>query len=177
LLKDGKDIFVLNEKNLKIADPDIIISQETCEVCAAYTNQVKKAIEILPKKPILHSIDPHNIHEIINSVTTLGEILDKQGKAKEIVNVLQKRIQHIKKNQNSKKPNVLAIEWVEPFFTAGHWIPEMIEIAGGVNMISKTGEHSRRLNFEEMVKVEFFFVERLQFLLLFLAYLIFPLVL
>jgi len=154
LLKDGKDIFVLNEKNLKDANPDLIISQETCEVCAAYTNQVKKAIEILQTKPILHSIDPHNIHEIIHSVTTLGEILEKQVKAKEITDNLKKRIQHIEKNPNNEKPNIVAIEWVEPFFTAGHWIPEMIEIAGGVNLISKTGEHSRRLDFEEISKAD-----------------------
>ena len=154
LLKDGKDIFVLNEKNLKDANPDLIISQETCEVCAAHTNQVKKAIEILQTKPILHSIDPHNIHEIIHSVTTLGEILEKQVKAKEIVDSLKKRIQHISENPNNKKPKIVAIEWVEPFFTAGHWIPEMIEIAGGVNLISKTGEHSRRLDFEEVSKAD-----------------------
>ncbi len=154
LLKDGKVIFVLNEKNLINANPDLIISQETCEVCAAYTNQVKKAIEILQKKPIIHSIDPHNIHEIVKSVTTLGKILEKQEKAKEIVSSLEKRIQHIKKNQNNKKPNIVAIEWIEPFFTAGHWVPEMIEIAGGVNMISKTGEHSRRLEFEEISKAD-----------------------
>ena len=154
LLKDGKDIFVLNEKNLKDANPDLIISQETCEVCAAYTNQVKKAIEILQTKPILHSIDPHNIHEIIHSVTTLGEILEKQVKAKEITDNLKKRIQYIEKNPNNEKPNIVAIEWVEPFFTAGHWVPEMIEIAGGVNLISKTGEHSRRLDFEEISKAD-----------------------
>ncbi len=154
LLKDGKDIFVLNEKNLKDANPDLIISQETCEVCAAYTNQVKKAIEILQTKPILHSIDPHNIHEIIHSVTTLGEILEKQVKAKEITDNLKKRIQHIEKNPNNEKPTIVAIEWVEPFFTAGHWIPEMIEIAGGINLISKTGEHSRRLDFEEISKAD-----------------------
>ncbi len=154
LLKDGKDIFVLNEKNLKDANPDLIISQETCEVCAAYTNQVKKAIEILQTKPILHSIDPHNIHEIIHSVTILGEILEKQVKAKEIVDNLKKRIQHIAENPNNEKPNIVAIEWVEPFFTAGHWVPGMIEIAGGVNLISKTGEHSRRLDFEEISKAD-----------------------
>jgi len=73
-------------------------------------------------------------------------------KAKEITNSLEKRIQNIKKTENDKKPKVLAIEWIEPFFTAGHWIPEMIQIAGGVNMISKIGEHSRRLDFQEVIK-------------------------
>ena len=152
LINDGKDIFVLNEKNLKEASPDLIISQETCEVCAAYTDQVNKAVKILKKKPILHSIDPHNLQEIINSVIELGKILGKETKAKEIIDSLEKRIQNVKKPQNNKRPRVLAIEWIEPFFTAGHWVPEMIQIAGGINMISKIGEHSRRLDFQEVVK-------------------------
>ncbi len=152
LLNDKKDIFILNEKNLIESNPDLIISQETCEVCAAYTNQVNKALQILQKKPMLYSMDPHNLNEIINSVTELGKILGNEMKAKEITNSLEKRIQNIKKIENDKKPKVLAIEWIEPFFTAGHWIPEMIQIAGGVNMISKIGEHSRRLDFQEVIK-------------------------
>ena len=150
LLSDGKDIFQLNEKNLKNANPDLIISQETCEVCAAYTNQVKNALEILPKKPELYSMDPHNLHEIIQSVIKLGNILQQDQKALEIVNGLKKRIQNIQNFQNKIKPKILAIEWIEPFFTAGHWIPEMIELAGGINLISKTGEHSRRMDMIEV---------------------------
>ena len=152
LLNDKKDIFILNEKNLIESNPDLIISQETCEVCAAYTNQVNKALQILEKKPKLYSMDPHNLNEIINSVTELGKILGKETKAKEIIDSLEKRIQNVRKLQNNKSPKVLAIEWIEPFFTAGHWIPEMIQIAGGTNMISKIGEHSRRLEFQEIIK-------------------------
>ncbi len=152
LINDGKDIFVLNEKNLKEASPDLIISQETCEVCAAYTDQVNKAVKILQKKPILHSIDPHNLQEIINSIVELGKILGKETKAKEIIDSLEKRIQNVKKLQNNKRPRDLSNEWIEPFFTSGHWIPEMIQIAGGINMISKIGEHSRRLDFKEVAE-------------------------
>ncbi|MBT8242408.1 MAG: cobalamin-binding protein [Nitrosopumilus sp.] len=152
LLKDGKDIFVINEENLKNANPDLIISQETCEVCAAYTNQVNQAMKILEKKPIVHSMDPHNMKEIMESVTKLGEILGYKEKAKEIRNSLEKRISNIQKNNFFSKPKVLAIEWIEPFFTAGHWIPEMIEVAGGINMVSETGEHSRRFTMNEIIK-------------------------
>lgn len=152
LLNDGEDIFVLNDENLKNANPDLIISQETCEVCAAYTNQVNKAIQILQKKPMLFSMDPHNMDEIINSVIEVGKIIDEKEKAKEIAESLSKRIKNIREKQNKKKVKVLAIEWIEPFFTAGHWVPEMIEIAGGINMISKTGEHSRRLDMDEVIK-------------------------
>jgi len=152
LLNDKKDIFILNEKNLIESNPDLIISQETCEVCAAYTNHVNRALDILQKKPILHSMDPHNLKEIINSVTNLGKILENEKRASKITNSLEERIQNIKKIENNKKPKVLAIEWIEPFFTAGHWVPEMIKIAGGINMISKIGEHSRRLDIQEVIK-------------------------
>ncbi|NNL58095.1 MAG: cobalamin-binding protein [Nitrosopumilus sp.] len=154
LLNDGKDIFTINESNLKKANPDLIISQETCEVCAAHTNQVSKALEILQTKPMLHSMDPHNMDEILQSVIELGKILSKETKAKEITESLEKRILDIKKVQHAKKPKVLAIEWIKPFFTAGHWIPEMIEVAGGTNLISKKGEQSRRLDIQEVIDSE-----------------------
>ena len=151
LLNEGKNIFELNKENLIDANPDLIISQETCEVCAAYTNQVKSALEILPNKPELYSMDPHNLKEIIQSVTKLGQILNKEKKSVEIVNSLERRIQHIQNSEKKLIPKVLAIEWIEPFFTAGHWIPQMIEFAGGINLISKTGEHSRRMDMYEVV--------------------------
>ena len=150
LLRDGKNIFELHKKNLLNANPDLIISQETCEVCAAYTTEVKTALEILPKKPELYSMDPHNLNEIIQSVIKLGKILQKEKKALEIVHDLRQRIENIQNSKNEKMPTVLAIEWIEPFFTAGHWIPEMIEFAGGINLISKTGEHSRRMDLLEV---------------------------
>jgi iron complex transport system substrate-binding protein len=96
-------------------------------------------------------MDPHNLKEIIQSVTKLGKILQQDKKALEIVTVLEKRIQNIKNSKNNILPKVLAIEWIEPFFTAGHWIPEMIEFAGGINLISKTGEHSRRMDVNEIM--------------------------
>ena len=152
LLTEGKEIFVLNEKILKEANPDLIITQKTCEVCAAFTSQVDKAIQILPKKPTIYSMDPHNLEEILTSVIEIGDILDKTKRSKEIRLELEKRINHVKEFLNQKKPRILAIEWIEPFFTAGHWIPEMIEFAGGINMISKKGEHSRKMNIEEIVE-------------------------
>lgn len=152
LLNEGKEIFVLDEKILKEANPDLIITQKTCEVCAAFTSQVDKATQILPKKPTIYSMDPHNLEEILTSVNEIGDILGKTKKSKEVRLELEKRINHVKDFLKHEKPRVLAIEWIEPFFTAGHWIPEMIEFAGGVNMISKKCEHSRKMNFKEIVE-------------------------
>ena len=123
LLNEGQDIFILNENILKNANPDLIITQETCEVCAAYTNQVKRAVKVLPQKPTIYSMDPHNLEEILSSVVEIGEILENTRRAKEIQINLENRISHVKKLSKGDKLKVLAIEWIEPFFTAGHWIP------------------------------------------------------
>ena len=153
LLKEGKDIFILDEKNLINTNPELIITQDTCDVCAAHTNQVNKAMKILENKPKTHSMDPHNLTEILSSVKELGIILDLKEKADEIVNSLEKRIKRIKNIKKNSRPKVLGIEWVDPFFTAGHWVPEMVELAGGKNLISKQGEPSRRLDFEEISSI------------------------
>ncbi|MFB5627053.1 MAG: cobalamin-binding protein [Nitrosarchaeum sp.] len=152
LLSEGKEIFTLHEKNILEANPDLIITQETCEACAAHTSQVGKAVKILQKIPIIHSMDPHNLEEIIESVNRIGEIIEKEDKAKKITEALKKRIDNVKTHTPKIKPKVLAIEWIEPFFTAGHWIPEMIKYAGGENMISQSEEHSRKLNINEIIK-------------------------
>jgi len=152
LLTEGKNIFNLNEKNLTKANPDLIVSQGTCEVCAAYTNQVNRALEILPRKPQLYTMDPHNLKEILATVTELGKILQESEKADRIRKNLEKHISKIVKIAHKEKPKVLAIEWIEPFFTAGHWIPEMIEYAGGINLISKKEEHSRKISFDEIAE-------------------------
>ncbi|NJK77553.1 MAG: cobalamin-binding protein [Nanoarchaeota archaeon] len=152
LLSEGKEIFVLNEKNMLRANPDLIISQETCEACAAHSNHVNKAIQILQKRPIVHSMDPHNLEEIVRSVNKIGKVINKEKDAEKITESLKNRINQIKKHKPITKHKVLALEWIEPFFTAGHWIPQMINEAGGENMISKEGERSRRTDINEIIK-------------------------
>jgi iron complex transport system substrate-binding protein len=150
LMSEGKDIFVLQEDNLKKARPDLIFSQTTCEVCAAHTNQVQKAVDILENKPQLHSIDPHNLDEILVSVMEVAKLVNKEKQGEQLQESLKKRIDYVKNQSYTARPNVLAIEWISPFFTSGHWVPQMVQFSGGLNQISKIGEHSRRLEFEEV---------------------------
>ena len=124
--------------------------QDTCAACAAHAGQADRAVQILDKRPELHSMDPHNVQEIIQSVEMLGEILGLEGKAEEIVKGLEGRIEKIKKSRTGPRLRVVAIEWMEPFFTAGHWVPEMIEMAGGQDLTGRTGERSRRMTFDEI---------------------------
>ncbi|MBM2852858.1 MAG: transporter substrate-binding protein [Candidatus Nitrosotenuis sp.] len=153
LVKNGKDIFVIDEENLKKADPDLIIAQGTCAVCSAYTNEVNKALEILQQRPHVIVLDPHTIDDILNTVTIIAKKIGKENEGEKLVKSLKKRIDFIK-SKSSKKPSVLCIEWIEPFFTSGHWVPQMIEIAGGLNCVSTIGEHSRRMTIDEIEKAD-----------------------
>ena len=152
LSEKGEDIYKLVTQNVSDAKPDLIISQEICEVCSAYTNQVKNAIEILDEKPEIYSMSPHDINGILKCVTDIAEKINEEKRGREIVNSLNSRIDKIKDVKISKRPKVLAIEWIDPFFTSGHWVPEMIEMSGGENMITKKGEHSRKMEIEEIEK-------------------------
>ncbi len=149
LARNGKDIFIVDEENLKKADPDLIIAQGTCAVCSAYTNEVNKALEILQQRPQVIVIDPHTIEDILESVLVIAQKIGKYEEGRKLVESLKKRIDFIK-SKHVERPNVLCIEWIDPFFTSGHWVPQMIEIAGGINSVSATGEHSRRLTIDEV---------------------------
>ncbi len=107
LLNEGKEIFILNEKNILKANPDLIISQEICEACASYTSHVNRAIQILEKKPIVYLMNPHNLQEILESVKDIGKIIGKEKQANMIIELLEKRISKIKDISHQKKRKFL----------------------------------------------------------------------
>jgi len=150
LMTDGKEIYNLNEENLLNAKPDLIISQNICEVCSAHTEHVNIAVNMLEKKPEVYTMDPHNVDEILMSIKDISKMIGKEKEGNELINSLLKRLEFVKSKMCEERPKVLAIEWVDPFFTSGHWIPEMIETAGGENMISIEKMPSRKMKLEEI---------------------------
>jgi iron complex transport system substrate-binding protein len=151
LAKTGQPIFLVHEENIRKAQPDLIIAQGTCAVCSAYTKEVDRALEILEKRPQVEVLDPHSIDDILSSVTIIAKRIGKESQGEKLVESLQKRINHIKNADYQSRPKVLCIEWVEPFFTSGHWVPQMVEIAGGQNLVSSIGEHSRKMTIDEVI--------------------------
>lgn len=149
-MTDGKDIYNLNKENLLNAKPDLIISQNICEVCSAHTEHVKLAVEMLEKKPDVYTMDPHDVSEILVSIKEISAMIGKEKEGNEIIDSLTKRLEFVKSQTFEKRPKVVAIEWVDPFFTSGHWIPEMIHAAGGENLISSEKMPSRKMKLEEI---------------------------
>ena len=150
LMTDGKEIYNLNEENLLNAKPDLIISQNICEVCSAHTEHVNMAVNMLEKKPEVYTMDPHNVDEILMSIKDISKMIGKEKEGNELINSLLKRLEFVKSKMCEERPKVVAIEWVDPFFTSGHWIPEMIETAGGENLISIEKMPSRKMKLEEI---------------------------
>ena len=154
LVSSGQDIYILDEQVLKKANPDLIISQGICEVCSPYTREIDKAVSLLGGKPEVLVLDPKNLDDILQNIITVGEKVGRQDKAKDFVLKLQKRISHIKDTSKILRPKVLCIEWLDPLFSAGHWVPQMVDIAGGINGISSTGEKSRKMQIDEIVQFD-----------------------
>jgi len=154
LVHTQKDIYILDEQVLKKANPDLIVAQGICEVCSPYTREINRAVEILDGKPQVLILDPKNLDDILQNVIEVGNKVNKIREAQDFVAKLQERILDIKDIPKIARPKILCIEWLDPLFTAGHWVPQMVEIAGGINGISISGEKSRRMDIDEIIKFD-----------------------
>ncbi|MGB6462732.1 MAG: cobalamin-binding protein [Nitrosotalea sp.] len=154
LVQAKKDIYVLDEQVLKKANPDLIVAQGICEVCSPYTKEINRAVSILQGKPEVLILDPRNLSDILDNIIEVGKKVGKFSESQAFVYDLRARIKIIQHRQKIGQPHVLCIEWIDPLFTAGHWVPQMVELAGGINGISVTGDQSRRMELDEIVKFD-----------------------
>ena len=154
LFANGKDIYIVNDTILQELRPGIIIAQGICEVCSPFTKEINRAISILGYTPKVIILDPHNISDILDNIYEIAKNVDKIKEGKILVSSLEGKMKRIKKIIEIKNKEylskILCLEWIDPFFTAGHWVPEMVEIAGGLNGLSKSKEQSRRTSLEEI---------------------------
>lgn len=154
MVQSGSDIYIVDEQVLRNASPDLIVAQGLCDVCSPTTKEVNKAVSILNIKPEVVILDPHNLEDILSDILQIAKKVGKEEQAQNLISSLQKRIEYVKTRPAKSRPKVLCIEWLDPLFTAGHWVPQMVEIAGGINGISVTGERSRKMKLEEVMKFE-----------------------
>ena len=149
---EGKSTYLVDKEALKEANPDIILTQKLCEVCAVSGNQVMEAVEVLGHTPEIISLEPTTIYEIFDTITTIGEATGTQERAREITDSLKARVERVRSQLENERdrPRVFCLEWLDPPFVGGHWVPEMVEIAGGDNGLGKAGEPSFKATWEEI---------------------------
>jgi len=145
-------IYDLNEKLLRDLKPDLIITQELCEVCAVSYKTVEKAAKMYVADAKVVSLEPNTIEDIFENIKTVGELTGTKDKADEVVAHLQSRLDKVREQTENikKRPRVFMLEWLEPPFAPGHWTPEQVELAGGDCLLGKAGEKSVTTTFEEI---------------------------
>ena len=154
LMHSGKDIYILDDEILKKANPDLIVAQGICEVCSPYTKEISRAVTILDNKPEVLILEPRNLQDILQNILDVANKVSKEKEGQSFVDSLKKRITQVQAKPKTSKPKVLCIEWLDPLFTAGHWVPQLVEMAGGINGISSTGDQSRKMEIDETIKFD-----------------------
>jgi iron complex transport system substrate-binding protein len=151
---EGKSTYLIDRDALREADPDLILTQELCQVCAVSGNEVTEAVEALGKNPEIISLEPRTLGEIMDSIIVIGEATGTAERAREVTEKLAQRIERVRSNVGDVKdrPRVFCLEWLDPPYAAGHWVPEMVEIAGGHYGIGKAGEPSFKVSWKEIAE-------------------------
>jgi iron complex transport system substrate-binding protein len=149
---EGKSTYLIDVEALKEANPDIILTQGLCEVCAVSGNEVVESVKALGRTPEVISLEPSTIEQILDTILAIGDATDTKGRADGLVEKLKSRIHRIESlfSGERDRPRVFCMEWLDPPYAAGHWIPEMVQLAGGDNGIGKPGEPSRKVSWDDI---------------------------
>jgi iron complex transport system substrate-binding protein len=145
-------IYAIDEARLRSAAPDLILTQNLCQVCAPSGTEATRALAALRPPPEILWMSPHSLEEIHGDVVALGERCGVAGRARRWADERGEELARIRERaaRLPRRPRVFALEWHDPVFCAGHWVPEMIEIAGGVDRLATPGQDSHRIDWAEV---------------------------
>ncbi|MGN6558808.1 MAG: cobalamin-binding protein [Solirubrobacterales bacterium] len=148
---EGRALYTLDEERLGELEPDLIVTQAVCEVCAVSYDDVVEVAARLPGRPQVLQQDPTTLGEVLDDVTRLGAAAGIEGQAAELRRELEARLEAVRAAvAEVPRPRVLALEWLDPPFLGGHWIPEMIELAGGKDAAGRAGQKSPQVEWEDL---------------------------
>lgn len=151
-LRQGLSLYQVDEKLLAKLQPDLIITQNLCQVCAPSGNEMSVAVRSLQPAPDVLYLTPHSLKEIFQNILALADATGRQLKAETIVKNAQARLSAIEERSRAGKPiRVFFLEWADPIYCGGHWVPEMIELAGGIDTLARKGTDSVRIDWNEVL--------------------------
>jgi iron complex transport system substrate-binding protein len=151
LTGEGKHLYALDEGALAELDVDLIVTQAVCEVCAVSYDDVVAVASRLQSRPQVISLDPSNLDQVLSDIPRLGEATGDGDRAAALRDDLERRLEEVRRAvDGAPRPSVLALEWLDPPFIGGHWIPEMIETAGGTDVLGVAGLKSRTAEWDEI---------------------------
>src|SRR5215212_737867 len=146
----GEALYELDESTLEELDVDLIVTQAVCEVCAVSFEDVRAVAERLPTQPEVISLDPATLGEVLADIPRLAEAADVREAGDQLVAELGERLEAVERAvADARRPRVAALEWLDPIYIGGHWVPQMIELAGGEDALGLAGEKSRTFDWAE----------------------------
>jgi len=153
-MRDGLSLYQVDEKLLQELAPDMIITQDLCQVCAPSGNEVTQALNLLPKKPQILWLTPKSLEGIFENLRELGQASGRVKEAEELIASGRARLEKLADATRNllQRPRVFCMEWLDPVYCSGHWMPEMVEIAGGVDALARKGTDSVRIPWEDVLK-------------------------
>jgi len=144
-------LYLLDRALIQRIQPDVIMAQDLCRVCAVPSGQVQEALEDLGVDAEVLSLDPNTLDEVIETIVVAGRTLEREERAQEVASGLRARVDQVKRTAlRLPSIRVLALEWSDPPFAGGHWVPDMVEAAGGTNLLTEKGKPSRRVTWREI---------------------------
>jgi iron complex transport system substrate-binding protein len=151
----GEALYELDEPALAELDVDLILTQAVCAVCAVDYDDVVAVAARLPSAPEVLSLDPSTLEEVFADAERLGDAAGTPGRGTALRQELEARIDAVRAAvAGLERPRVAALEWLDPVYAGGHWVPEMIDAAGGIDVLAKPGDHSRVVSWEEVRAAE-----------------------
>ncbi|MFY9529397.1 MAG: cobalamin-binding protein [Candidatus Acidiferrales bacterium] len=147
LIERGESIYGVDDELLRRLKPDLIITQDLCHVCAASPDDLATALTRLEKMPRVLSLTPHTIADVWDDIRRIGDATGHAAEAETLVAALKKRVSHVEEVVSSapERPRVVCLEWLDPAYAGGHWVPQMVTRAGGVDVLGRPGEPSFRV--------------------------------
>jgi iron complex transport system substrate-binding protein len=151
----GSSVYALDTEALEGAKPDLILTQELCEVCAVSYTEVQQAARMLNVGVKVVSLEPRGIEDILEHVSLVAQLTDAEPAAEELLDELRHRLSHLREQTASlTRPEVFCCEWMDPIFAAGHWVPEQVDHAGGTELLGPRGEPSCEIPWERVVDAD-----------------------
>src|SRR2546421_7811240 len=153
-LREGQSLYQIDEQLLAKLAPDLILTQNLCQVCAPSGNEVSQVLKALPHEPRVLWMTPQSIVEIFQNLRDLGAATGQSQRAQEIIADGRARLERLSAatSKLAHRPRVFCMEWLDPVYACGHWVPEMVKIAGGVDEIGHDGAESVRISWQQLAE-------------------------
>lgn len=154
-LQRGESLYSVDFEILRALEPDVIVTQDLCHVCAATPDDLASALAHLPRQPRIVTLNPHTLADVCADIRTVGEATGRVAQAGAVIAEFERRVADVERSvQGLSRPRVLCLEWLDPLYVAGHWVPEMVERAGGADVLGKAAQPSFRVEWETVIAAQ-----------------------